>query len=143
MAQPDDVLYAEHEPAEKMFVVLAGRLAVKSEAGGRSTLAYVWPGQTVGDAQLLRAGGRRRATLTAVAPTAVAAIPAASYRLMLEGGGSTPWMVDPEMQWLVRAVLAKKPEERCLDELRDVAVSGDTWGNTAVFSCGGWWAVWC
>jgi len=103
--QPDDVLYAERAPAERMFVVLAGRLAVRSkEAGGRSTLAHVWPGQTVGDAQLLVGeGGRRRATLTAVAPTAVAAIPAAGYTRMLQGGGGTPWMVDPEMQWLVRA----------------------------------------
>ena len=33
--QPDDVLYSEGEPASQMFVVLAGRLAVKSAAGGR------------------------------------------------------------------------------------------------------------
>jgi hypothetical protein len=30
-------------------------------------------------------------------------------------------MVDPEMQWLVRAVLARPPDERALHELRDVA----------------------
>jgi hypothetical protein len=98
--QPGETLVEQGEPGEELFLLFDGVLAV--EADGQA-VAEVGPGAILGEMALLQ-GGRRTATLRAVTPCRVAAVPGERIdRRALEelakgrtagttapGGGSSP-----------------------------------------------------
>jgi len=70
-----DVLVAQGDEADAVFVVLAGRLeAINRSERGELVVGSVGPGHVVGEVTVI-AGGRRMATLRAVEPAEVAVIP--------------------------------------------------------------------
>lgn len=78
-----DVLVAEGEVADELYLLLSGRLEVCIRAGGtEQTLTRLEAGSTVGEIALL-AGDRRSATVRAVEPCQVAAISDAGFRRLL------------------------------------------------------------
>jgi predicted acylesterase/phospholipase RssA/CRP-like cAMP-binding protein len=69
-----DVLVAQGDEADEVFVVLAGRLeAVNRSERGELVVGSVGPGHVVGEVTVI-AGGRRTATLRVVEPAEVAVI---------------------------------------------------------------------
>lgn len=73
---PGAVLFREGEPSDAMYVVLRGELqvTVASPQYGEMMVGRVGPGEPVGEMQLL-SGGRRTATVQAIAETELARIP--------------------------------------------------------------------
>jgi len=68
-----EILVREGEPADELFVLLEGKLAVSLEAGGQQ-LGELEPGAVVGEVAVL-SGTLRTATATAVTPVRVGVIP--------------------------------------------------------------------
>jgi NTE family protein len=78
-----DVLMAEGDVADELYLLLSGLLEVGIAAGGvDQTLTRLEAGATVGEIALL-AGDRRSATVRAVEPCRVAAITDAGFRQLL------------------------------------------------------------
>lgn len=81
--EPGQVLVAEGDVAEELFVVLDGELEVLVDASGvDQSLSRIRPGETVGEIALL-AGDHRSATVRALVPSALAAITADGFQRLL------------------------------------------------------------
>jgi len=69
--QPGEALVEQGQPGEELFLLFDGVLAVEADG---EVVAEVGPGAILGEMALLQ-GGRRTATLRAVTPCRVAAVP--------------------------------------------------------------------
>jgi signal transduction histidine kinase len=83
---PGDLLIREGEPAEAMYLVLSGELAVTKRSGrSEIPLDQVGPGSLQGDIASLE-GGRRLASVRAVTAAEVVRIPIDAVRALLASG---------------------------------------------------------
>lgn len=71
---PDETLFRQGDPADRLAVVVAGQLeVVLFHDGGEQSLARLRPGDVVGEVALI-GGGRRSATVRSVGPAQVVAL---------------------------------------------------------------------
>ncbi len=116
-----DVLFAEGDEPNEMFVVTSGRLAIANRSVGReSMLALLEAGEVVGELPLFD-GLDRSADARALEPSSVIAIPYAPLRRRYED--------QPQLLWKVVEVLARRL--RKMDMALADTVFLDVTGRTA------------
>ena len=117
-----DVLFAEGDAADELFVVVSGRIAVvnRSPDGRESVMALMERGDLFGEMPLFD-GQRRSADARALEPSRVHAVPYAVLREVLQS--------QPELLWGVVEMLARRL--RNMDAALADAVFLDVTGRTA------------
>jgi CRP-like cAMP-binding protein len=118
----NDVLFSENDPADELFVMLAGRVVIanRSPEGRESVVALMEPGDVFGEMGLFDEMGRS-AQARALEPSEVVAIPYAPVR--------ETYLGRPELLWGVVRLLAGRV--RSMDEALADAVFLDVTGRTA------------
>ena len=118
----NDVLFSEHDEAESMFVVVAGRIAMSRESidGRESVLALMGTGDLFGEMPLFD-HGLRSADARALEPSEVLAVPYEAIRSL--------WERRPELLWRVVALLTNRL--RVMDDALADAMFLDVPGRTA------------
>ena len=118
----NDVLFAEGDPPDQLYVVLSGRIAIatRSSDGRESMLALMETGALFGDMGLLD-GLPRSAEARALEPSSVLAIPYPPVRKLFED--------DPSLLWGVVRLLSGRL--RTVDEALSDSVFLDVTGRTA------------
>jgi CRP/FNR family cyclic AMP-dependent transcriptional regulator len=116
------VIFEEDDPADELFVVRKGRIAVgrKSVDGRESLVALMETGDVFGEMPLFD-GGNRSASARALERSEVLGIPYASVRECFDA--------QPQMLWTVVALLAERL--RTTDSALADAVFLDVTGRTA------------
>ena len=118
----NDVLFAEGDPPDQLYVVLTGRIAIatRSSDGRESMLALMETGELFGDLGLLD-GLPRSAEARALEPSSVLAIPYPPVRKLFED--------DPSLLWSVVRLLSGRL--RAVDKALADSVFLDVTGRTA------------
>lgn len=100
--QRNDVVFAEGEPADELYVVQSGRIAIakRSVDGRESVVALMEEGDLFGEMPLFDAQGGRSADARALEPSALLAVPYGAVRSALEAR--------PEVLWSVVSLLARR-----------------------------------
>jgi len=116
------ILFRQGDPAEELFVVEAGRIAIanRSADGRESVMALMESGDLFGELALLDGEGRS-ADARALEPTELVAIPFAPVRMVLQAR--------PELLWGVVALLCARL--RSVDAALADSVFLDVTGRTA------------
>lgn len=99
---PGEVLFAEGEPAQEMYVVLSGSVEVSARG---HVVEVVQPGDGLGILSLID-DLPRSATATAVAETEVAVLDPRQFRFVVENTPGFVWFVLGEMAQRLRATQA-------------------------------------
>jgi len=121
--QRNDVVFAEGEPADELYVVLSGRVAIalRSIDGRESVVALMEEGDLFGEMPLFDAEGGRSAEARALEQSELLAVPYAAVRTALEQR--------PEVLWSVVKLLARRL--RVTDEALADTMFLDVTGRTA------------
>ena len=96
--QQGDTVFREGEPADSMFVLLSGQLAISAHGHDIEVLA---PGQALGILSLLD-GSVRSSTATACGPCQVAMLDKRKFRFMVEDVPHFVWYVMGELAHRLR-----------------------------------------
>ncbi len=90
----DSVLFAEDEPADCMYVVLAGsiRLSCLSPVGEPVMVGMAQPGSVIGEMGVLD-GSPRSSTATAAGHAGVLKVEGASFLAMIRSGQPAAWSI--------------------------------------------------
>ena len=120
--QRNDVVFAEGDDAEELYVVHSGRVAIANCApdGRESVIALMEPGDLLGEMSLFLGEGRS-AQARALEPSELLAVPFAPLRRVLEAV--------PHLLWEVVAILARRL--RSTDAALADSVFLDVTGRTA------------
>jgi CRP-like cAMP-binding protein len=99
--QRNDTVFSEGEPAEELYVVQSGRIAIakRSVDGRESVVALMEEGDLFGEMSFFDGQGRS-AEARALEPSSLVAVPFAAVRAALEAR--------PEVLWSVVALLARR-----------------------------------
>lgn len=118
----NDLLFAEGDPAQELYVVRSGRIAIgkKGPDGRRSVVGVLERGDLFGEMPLFDEGGRSLDAL-ALEPTELIAVPYTPIRELLKD--------NPELLWEVIALLTRWI--RNADEALADSVFLDVTGRTA------------
>ena len=121
--QRNDVLFTEGDPAEELFVVRSGRIAIakRSLDGRESVVALMEEGDLFGEMPLFETEVGRSAAARALEASEVVAVPYAPLRAVLESR--------PELLWNVVKLLARRL--RATNEDLADSVFLDVTGRTA------------
>ena len=117
-----DTIFAESDPAEDLFIVASGRIAIsnKSPEGRESVLALMGPGDLFGDMALFDGNGRS-AGARALETSDVVSVPYTVLRARMEN--------DPKALWAMIALLTRRL--RADNEALADSVFLDVTGRTA------------
>ena len=118
-----DVLFKEHDPADALFIVIRGRLAIAiaNPIDNRETVVSLMePGDLFGEMAMLD-DGPRSAMARALEPSTVLSIPYAAVLAIFRA--------DPNLLWGVTRLLAQRL--RVMDETLADSVFLDVTGRTA------------
>jgi CRP-like cAMP-binding protein len=120
--QRNDVVFAEDDVADELYVVYSGRVAIAnlSPDGRESVVALMEPGDLLGEMSLFLGEGRS-AQARALEPSELLAVPFAPLRQVLEA--------EPQLLWEVVALLARRL--RSTDAALADSVFLDVTGRTA------------
>lgn len=76
------VVVTEGEAGDRLYLIAEG--SAELSAAGPVPLAALWPGELFGEVALLEPGGRRQATISAVAPLLLLSLDAPDFHRLLE-----------------------------------------------------------
>jgi CRP/FNR family transcriptional regulator, cyclic AMP receptor protein len=98
----NDVVFSEGEPADELYVVRSGRIAIllRSVDGRESVVALMEEGDLFGEMPLFDSAGGRSAEARALEPSGLVAVPYSAVRAALEA--------KPEVLWSVVSLLARR-----------------------------------
>jgi CRP-like cAMP-binding protein len=117
-----DVLFSKDDPADRLYVVLSGRIAITASAGDerQSVISVLGPGALFGEMPLFD-GGNRSAAARALTTVTAISLQFTDVREVLQQR--------PELLWTVVEILARRL--RATDEALADAVFLDVTGRTA------------
>ena len=98
----NDVIFSEGEPADELYVVRSGRIAIlkRSVDGRESVVALMEEGDLFGEMPLFDSDGGRSAEARALEPSGLVAVPYDAVRAALEA--------TPQVLWSVVSLLARR-----------------------------------